>query len=52
MTRRTQPGHGASQLVDTAAIAAVANHLMNARGAQARMLLQHLPDKIQIRINE
>src|SRR5205085_1322698 len=50
--QRAQPGHRAPQLGDTAAVAAIVDHLINARGAQSRMLLQHLPDKFQVRIDE
>jgi hypothetical protein len=34
---RTQAGNGAPQLHHATAVAAVANHLVDARGAQARM---------------
>jgi hypothetical protein len=37
---RTQAGHGAAQLHDAAAIAAVANHLIDARAAEPWMLFQ------------
>ena len=46
-----QTGHGTAQLLDTAGVAAIANHLIEARGAQAWMLLQYLAHKRQIRID-
>ena len=49
---RPQVGNGAAQLHDAAGIAAVVNHLVNARGAQAGMLVQGLPDELDIGIGE
>lgn len=48
---RAQPGDDAPQLLDTAGVATIADHLVDARGAQAWMLLQHLAHKRQIRID-
>ena len=42
-----QAGHDAPQLHDAAGIAAVANHLVDARGAQPRMLLQGSGGRMQ-----
>jgi len=39
---RPQAGHGAPQLYHAAGVAALSNHLVEARGAQTRMLLQDL----------
>src|ERR1017187_9009242 len=49
---RTQAGHGAAQLHDAAAVAAVPNHLEDARGAQPRMLIERLANKPNIRIDD
>ena len=42
MQLRAQTGHGAPQLLDAAGVAAIADHLIKARGAQAGMLRQRL----------
>jgi hypothetical protein len=47
----TQAGHGAPQLHDAAGIAAIANHLVNACGAQPRMLLQGLAYECNVGID-
>src|SRR5579872_4861177 len=49
---RAQTGHRASQLLDTARVATIPDHLVKARSAQARMLLQCLTHKGQIRIDK
>ena len=49
---RTQAGHGAPQLHDAAGVAAIANHLVDARGAQPRMLLQSLADEREVGIDD
>src|ERR1035438_9684229 len=49
---RTQAGHRAAQLHDTAAVAAVPNHLENARGAQPRMLVESLANEPHVRIDD
>ena len=49
---RTQAGHGAPQLDDAAGVTAVADHLVNAGGAQPRMLIQSLADELQVRIDD
>ena len=46
-----QPGHGAPQLNDAAAVAAVTNHLIDAGGAKTRMLVQRLTDEGEPRIH-
>src|SRR5215472_6866220 len=45
---RTQAGHRAAQLHDAAGVAAVADHLVDAGGAQARMLIESLADELGI----
>ena len=45
---RAQSGHGAPQLYYAAGVAALANHLMDARGAQPRMLVQRLTYELYI----
>ena len=49
---RAQTCHHASQLLDTAAVATIPDHLVEARGAQAGMLLQHLAHKGQVWIED
>jgi hypothetical protein len=49
---RTQAGHGAAQLHDAAAVAAVPNRLEDARGAQPRMLIESLANKPNVRIDD
>ena len=49
---RAQTCHHAPQLLDAAGVAAIPDHLVDARGAQPRMLLQHLAHKRQIRIDD
>jgi hypothetical protein len=49
---RTQAGNGAPQLHDAAAIAAVANHLVDARGAQARMLIESVTNELHVGIDD
>ncbi|HWB95604.1 MAG TPA: hypothetical protein VG672_02850, partial [Bryobacteraceae bacterium] len=46
-----QAGHGTAQLLDTAGVATIPDHLIDARGAQAWMLLQHLAHKRQIGVD-
>jgi hypothetical protein len=48
--RRPQPGHGATQLHDAAGVTAVADHLVNACGAEPRMLIERLADELHIRV--
>ena len=45
-------GHGAAQLHDAAAVTAVANHLEDACGAQARMLIESLANEPNVRIDD
>ena len=47
-----QAGHRAPQLDDAAGITAIADHLVNAGGAQPRMLVQGLADELGVRIDE
>jgi hypothetical protein len=47
-----QAGNGAPQLHDAAAVAAVANHLVDARSAQARMLVEGVADKLDVGIDD
>lgn len=49
---RTQARHGAAQLHDAAAVAAVPQHGMDARGAQTGMLFEGLADERQIGLGE
>src|ERR1035438_4659387 len=49
---RTQAGHCAAQLHDTAAVAAIPNHLEDARGAQPRMLIESLANEPNVRIDD
>jgi hypothetical protein len=49
---RTQAGNGAPQLHYAAAVAAVANHLVDARGAQARMLTESVANELDVRIDD
>ena len=48
---RAQTRHHAPQLFDAAGVATIPDHLVEARGAQPWMLLQHLAHKRQIRID-
>ena len=48
---RTQSGHGESQLNDAAGIAAISDHLVNARGAQPRVPVQNLAHELQLGID-
>jgi hypothetical protein len=48
----TQAGNGAPKLHHAAAVAAVANHLVDARGAQARMLVEGVADKLDVGIDD
>jgi hypothetical protein len=50
--RRTQSGHGAAQLYDTAGIATLSNHLVNAGSTQTRVLVQDLAHELQIGIED
>jgi hypothetical protein len=52
MRSRTQPGHGAPQLHDAAGVTAVADHLMNACGAQTRMLVESLANELYVRVRD
>ena len=49
---RTQAGNGAPQLHYAAAVAAVANHLVNARGAKARMLIESVANELDVGIDD
>ena len=49
---RTQAGHGAPQLHDAAAVSAIANHLVDARGAQTGMLFQGLAEELDVGIDD
>ena len=49
---RAQFGHDAAELVDAAGVAARADHLEEAGGAQARILLQGLAQEVEVRIGE
>jgi len=51
MRLRSQTSDHAPQLLDAAGVAAIPDHLVDARGAQSRVLLQHLAHKRQIRID-
>ena len=46
-----QMGHGAAQLHDAACVATILNHRVDARGAQARMLLESLADEPDVGID-
>jgi hypothetical protein len=48
---RTQAGNGTPQLHHAAAVAAVANHLVDARGAQARMLIESVSNELDVGID-
>src|SRR5580700_5489704 len=50
--RRTQAGNRAPQLHHAAAVAAVANHLVDARGAQARMLIESVTNELDVGIDD
>jgi hypothetical protein len=49
---RTYTRHRTAQLHDAATIAAVANHLVEARGAQSGILLQGLTEECDVGIDE
>ena len=49
---RTQAGNGTPQLHHAAAVAAVANHLVDARGAQARMLIESVANELHVGIDD
>ena len=49
---RAQFGHDTAELVDAAGVAARVNHLEEAGGAQARILLQGLAQEVEVRIGE
>ena len=49
---RAQFGHDAAELVDAARVAARVDHLEEAGGAQAGILLQGLAQKVEVRIGE
>src|SRR5580658_2969237 len=48
----TQAGNSAPQLHDAAAVAAVANHLVDARGAQARVLIESVANELDVGIDD
>ena len=50
MHGRAQQGHGTAQLDNASGITALADHLINARGAQPRMLAEGLANKLHGRI--
>src|SRR5271157_319149 len=50
--RRAQFGHDAAELGDTAGVAARADHLEEASGAQTRILLQGLAQEVEVRVGE
>ena len=49
---RTQAGNGASQPYHATAVAAVANHLVDARGAQSRMLIESVTNELDVGIDD
>src|ERR1051325_360840 len=49
---RAQAGHGPPELHDAAGVASIAQHEVEARGSQARMLLQHLPHETQVGVSQ
>jgi hypothetical protein len=49
---RTQAGNGTPQLHHAAAVAAVANHLVDARSAQARMLIESVANELDVGIDD
>jgi len=49
---RTQAGNGAPQLHDATAVAAVANHLVDARGAQAWMVIESVANELDVGIDD
>jgi len=48
----TQAGHRTPQLHHAAGVTALVNHLINAGGAQPRMLLQRLANKLDIGVDQ
>ena len=51
-TLRAQAGNGTPQLHHAAAVAAVTNHLVDARSAQARMLIESVTNELDVGIND
>ena len=51
MRLRSQTSDHAPQLLDAAGVAAILDHLVDARGAQSRVLLQHFAHKRQVGID-
>src|SRR5438067_9964989 len=49
---RAQAGNGAAQLHDASAVAAIANHLVNACGTQSGMLFQNEANKSDVGIDD
>ena len=49
---RTQAGNGTPQLYHAAAVATVANHLVDACGAQARMVIESVANELDVRIDD
>ncbi len=49
---RAQRGHGAPQLYHAPGVTALLDHLINARGAQPRILMQGLANEVQIGIGD
>lgn len=49
---RTQAGNSAPQLHHATAVAAIANHLVDARGAQARMLIESVTNELDVGIDD
>jgi len=47
-----QAGNGSAQLPNTAPIAAIPNHLVDAGGAQARVLIEGQADELAVRIDQ
>jgi hypothetical protein len=52
MHGRAQQGHGAAQLYYASGVTALVDHLINARGAQPRMLVQSLANELHIGIGD
>ena len=50
--RRTQPGHGTTQLDYAAGVTAIPDHLMEARSAQPRMPVEGLPNELHVRVGD
>ena len=47
-----QQGHGAAQLYDASGVTALPNHLIDARGAQPRMLAEGLAHELHVRVRD